>query len=94
MENAKNATTSPDADQQDRSAPDINASWTFVPEIKAEELTTPSLIQHAKIIINRVQEMDVPAIESAVGRAFQPDAGPMLECMDGNKEGHKKALLC
>ena len=93
VENANHATTSPDGEQQDRSDPDMNASWTFVLEIKAAQLTTFFPMQHAKMIINNVQEMDVPAVESAVERAFQQDAGPMLECMDEETKKDTRSIF-
>ena len=94
LENAKNATTSPDGEQQDRNDPDIHASWTFVPEIKAEELTTPSLIKHAKVIINKVQKMDVPAVKSAVERAFRKIWDPCLNVWMRKQRRMQDGVFC
>ena len=46
------------------------AAWIFAPEINADELATPSLIDDAQLTISRFQETDVLAIKGAVDVAF------------------------
>ena len=71
-----------DSNEQHEKDINIKTSSEFIPEIQAEELTTASAIDHAKMLINKVKPTDVITIKTAVEKAFQEHAGPMLEHMD------------